>query len=300
MKFKTSILSILMFVLSLNAFGVELRWKSPIEFTPAAPKAGNLVKFKAMFKAGDEAADNIKVILKIDNQLVGTQVTPHLDSDQLEWATFNWSAKAGAHNVKMILDPDNTIAEVNETNNVKTTQITVGSSGGNLIIKGPVNIKKKMTLKKVPEGMTSICPGKPDVKAGPVTVKYLGMNYAILGFTVHHMTNGCVKQLKVSAVDSNNQLLAQETFKPQPGKTILLKGFTLKEFTITIKRSEINNKYVLCIDPPADGEAEMLAEYAEQYRHCSRVRILLDPYNFIDEANELNNQSEAVKIEWIQ
>ncbi len=116
---------ILIFVFTAFGFGFDLKWKSPVTFTPASPAGTDTVTFKCRVKSGAQASDNIKIGLLIDGSQVNSMVIPHLNQDQEMDVTLTWTAVEGTHTATMMIDPDDTIGVENQLNNDKSVQISV-------------------------------------------------------------------------------------------------------------------------------------------------------------------------------
>jgi hypothetical protein len=98
------------------------------------PWVGDTITINAsIFNGGDATASNVAVRF-VDVRLggsettIGTAVIPTIGIGALKTASVSWITTAGYHTIKVLADPDNTINEHNETNNILTRELIVGSS----------------------------------------------------------------------------------------------------------------------------------------------------------------------------
>ncbi len=131
MKKKTVFLVLICLTFSLFALSeTDLKWRSDVEISPATPSAGDTVTFRCRMKNARSESDNVNVIARIDGTQVYSHTYPHLGLDEYVWVEFTWTAVAGAHSVLFVLDPGNTIAEVNEANNERSLDFRVAAAAG--------------------------------------------------------------------------------------------------------------------------------------------------------------------------
>jgi len=69
---------------------------------------------------------NFTVEVRVDD-IVIHNISVRTRTTNVEFVRFNWTAVRGAHQIKIILDPANTVAEANENNNTATKLIEVAS-----------------------------------------------------------------------------------------------------------------------------------------------------------------------------
>jgi len=84
--------------------------------------------------AGKRDASQVGVDFYDNGVRVGSYVIPVLASGQTVTIGFNWTPKTvGAHTLQLIIDPENNIKEINETNNKFNRSCTVKKSGNVLV-----------------------------------------------------------------------------------------------------------------------------------------------------------------------
>jgi subtilase family serine protease len=101
---------------------------SPVAVSPATPTPSQSVTLSAtVSNSGNMAATNVAWQLKVDGTVVGSGTIPSLAPNGASPVTaVNVGPySAGDHTVELAVDPQNTIAEPNETNNTSSAQFTV-------------------------------------------------------------------------------------------------------------------------------------------------------------------------------
>ena len=104
-----------------------------ITFTPSIPSEGETVTISAtIHNLGDDNATNVLVNF-YDGQpgagtLIGSDTIPSLGEGTSAAASTTWTATAGAHDMFVVADPEDTIAESNENNNVASKLLVIGGS----------------------------------------------------------------------------------------------------------------------------------------------------------------------------
>lgn len=80
---------------------------------------------------GQAVSSATQLELKINNAVVGTAPVPALAvGEQRDLPAINWTIVVGTHPLRATVDPANTVAESNETNNVRDQTLTIGGGGG--------------------------------------------------------------------------------------------------------------------------------------------------------------------------
>ena len=110
------------------------------------PNAGEIVTISVSIKnVGDIEAVNVVVSLQIDGKEVKRTVVKRVLTDKDQLITFSWKATSGNHEVKVEIDPEDTIIETNDqnrniNNNVKKRDVSVGytASGVGEMLANPV------------------------------------------------------------------------------------------------------------------------------------------------------------------
>jgi len=80
--------------------------------------------------SGDALAENVKVQVFIDDKMIGQHTIAQIMVNGSVRAIFQWEGSSGTHNIKVSIDPDNSINESNEINNIAVTKVEIGSGNG--------------------------------------------------------------------------------------------------------------------------------------------------------------------------
>jgi hypothetical protein len=94
--------------------------------------------------SGDISAENVDVQLLIDGveKKVSTLRTVKNDTEDVKTVIFSWVAEAGEHEVKVVIDPDNTVIE-------RLDQFNRGGEGNNNEIKAKVDVEGSFVIKEL-------------------------------------------------------------------------------------------------------------------------------------------------------
>ncbi|MEW5759523.1 MAG: CARDB domain-containing protein [Candidatus Thermoplasmatota archaeon] len=107
----------------LGVFGPDIIVDS-IEFSNSAPRTDELVKINAVLKSGGIiGVDNFTLTFYIDDKLIEKKNISM--GKEVSTIFFEWLAKEGKHKIRIVADEENSIAEMNETNNEKTRVLIV-------------------------------------------------------------------------------------------------------------------------------------------------------------------------------
>lgn len=104
-------------ILSLPDLSVS---SNSITFSPSAPKEGDTVSISVTVKnLGEQNAQNVSVKVSESGTLIGTQSVPLISGNSQAAATFSYdtTGKKGAHEISVLVDPDNAIVERGKENN---------------------------------------------------------------------------------------------------------------------------------------------------------------------------------------
>ncbi|MCG2825437.1 MAG: PKD domain-containing protein [Thermoplasmatales archaeon] len=85
----------------------------------------NIILYAEIENSGGEPATNIKVAYYIDSVEIGDITIPSLGVKTSTTVSINWTGIGGEHTVKVIVDPDNGIPELNDNNNEMSKTISV-------------------------------------------------------------------------------------------------------------------------------------------------------------------------------
>jgi len=121
------LLFMLLFLLPSSFAAIDLQiTPSNITFSSLAPIEGETILINATFSnAGNQSADNVLVTFFDDSSLFenATVSVPAFSSVAV---SKTWKTEIGPHNLKVALDQDNNISEVNESNNQASKNISIG------------------------------------------------------------------------------------------------------------------------------------------------------------------------------
>jgi len=97
---------------------------------------GKIASFTATIgNLGELPAENVEITLFVDRKEVDTRNLPRIVVGDKKLVTFVWPVSEGEHEVKVVVDPNNDIAETDETNNVRATDedIDVDEPGSSVL-----------------------------------------------------------------------------------------------------------------------------------------------------------------------
>lgn len=107
---------------------------SDITWTPATPVAGNAVTFSAVVRNQGAAATpaGFAVRLTVNGATISTITTTALaaGASRTVTATSNWTAVNGSHSIVATADINSAVSEINETNNNRTENLSIGVQPG--------------------------------------------------------------------------------------------------------------------------------------------------------------------------
>lgn len=104
-----------------------------IAFTPEAPVEGESVTIKAtIHNVGNGSVSNVKASfyygVPATETLIGNDIVASIAAGGIGSVSVVWTAVIGTHDIYVVVDPDNVIAETNETNNEAFKTITVAEA----------------------------------------------------------------------------------------------------------------------------------------------------------------------------
>ncbi len=106
----------------LNMTGAE------ITLTPSNPTAGQVVTLQVTFgNGGSVTAENVLVVVVSDGLELARTFVDDIPPGGIGVATLRWTAQAGTQLLRVVVDPDNDMAEPNEGNNEATWTMRVAS-----------------------------------------------------------------------------------------------------------------------------------------------------------------------------
>jgi len=98
-------------------------YPSSIAFSNENPLEGeNVIISTIIHNTGGKA--NASILLKVDD-IPQANITHLFNAASTQLINFTWSGFEGTHSIEIIVDPENDVDEINETNNNITRQITV-------------------------------------------------------------------------------------------------------------------------------------------------------------------------------
>jgi len=102
-----------------------------VTFSNNKPKEGEKVTLTALVKNnGTEAVDTLEVAFYIDNNRIATKKEGPLAPDNSTQVSVTWTATKGSHQVKVVIDPNAKVGEINEDNNVLIIPMSVSAKPG--------------------------------------------------------------------------------------------------------------------------------------------------------------------------
>lgn len=137
--------------------------------------------------------NEILVSFYVDAQLFGNRTLPYMEGGSVEVVSLVWPASMGIHTITVIVDPDNTISEYDETNNSITTQVLVL---GPDLTPNDISVKNSVTRFYADAEATGYVSDVMDVRAGELVnistnVTNVGIPFTTDVFTVEfYETNG--------------------------------------------------------------------------------------------------------------
>ncbi|NIS19197.1 MAG: PKD domain-containing protein [Thermoplasmata archaeon] len=106
----------------LNMTGAE------IILTPSMPTAGQTVTLQVTFgNGGSVTAENVLVVVLSDDGELARTFVDDIPPGGIGVATLQWKAAAGTQLLRVVVDPENDLAEPNESNNEATWTMRVSS-----------------------------------------------------------------------------------------------------------------------------------------------------------------------------
>jgi len=93
-----------------------------ITWTPAGASTGDKVTFTATIKnQGNSRTQSSQMTCYVDGVAIATIDVPEIDAAGSVTRTFDWTAAAGKHKIRVTADANNRVTEVDETNNTRET-----------------------------------------------------------------------------------------------------------------------------------------------------------------------------------
>ena len=91
-----------------------------VGYTPLNPENGDIVFFTACISnRGLVNIENLDILFLYDNNKIDVKDISLLKVNESFNVSVNWKAISGNHTITMIVDPENRIPEVNESNNIR-------------------------------------------------------------------------------------------------------------------------------------------------------------------------------------
>jgi len=97
-----------------------------ITWSPENPSIGDTVTFTVTIKnQGSDKADSSHVAYYIDDTYLTSASVSLIDPGATDNQTFTWTAQAGSHDIKAVVDQDNSVTESQESNNERTVTLSI-------------------------------------------------------------------------------------------------------------------------------------------------------------------------------
>jgi hypothetical protein len=308
------------FLLTSLALATDLKWRSPIEISPAAPNSGDTVTFRCKLKSGGGPADSILVEGRIDGVKVWDHTYPHFDTDELTWVEFTWVATGGTHTVAFVIDPHVCSVDSNPANNTRSVSFDVTGGGGDPEDPGPTETGPlTSTLKLVTIVQARIHPGMfnpelicdrdgnqdktVDVAVPSIQIIKIPSPYQKdIVFDVKNNGEKCLRSLRYFVVDSFSHVIVTRVINPEAGKNWAIYGNKTRKIKTRIG-TDLINQYLRCskiVKLPSKrissiGSGSVIKSPRVP---CSKISVIVDPIKEVIESDEANNSSAEKTIYW--
>jgi uncharacterized membrane protein len=101
-----------------------------VSYSPKTPKAGKACTVTVtVMDRGDVNVDNVTVRFQDGSTIMGTERLERMQANTNKTVTFTWVPRAGQHTLKFTVDPDNSIIESDEKNNIMKDSVNIRGSG---------------------------------------------------------------------------------------------------------------------------------------------------------------------------
>jgi hypothetical protein len=206
-------------------------------FSPSSPNEGDKVTARFTILATNSDISSLPYIVTVDGRTIKNGIVTGLEAEGSELVSVNFVASAGCEEVKVILDPSQSVQESDTSNNQISNTICVESSGGGKlpiyiallalgIVGGAVAYRYSNYSKSLFPGKSKILSSKPASSVVTETVVNfpLILNCTQCGSRVrvaHPGSFRCPSCKAVSSVDSNGKIEASEpeSVKEAPDKS---------------------------------------------------------------------------------
>lgn len=99
-----------------------------VHLSPPDPAEDDTVEFGIeIYNIGRADAYGVNVQLIIDGEIMREEILEKVEEGNSTIVDFNWTATPGEHTFQVVVDPVNTIGELNETNNLLTFELDIPS-----------------------------------------------------------------------------------------------------------------------------------------------------------------------------
>jgi hypothetical protein len=198
-------------------------------FSPSSPNEGDKVTARFTILATNSDISSLPYIVTVDGRTIKNGIVTGLEAEGSELVSVNFVASTGCEEVKVVLDPSQSIQESDTSNNQISNTICVESSGGDnlpiyiailavVIVAGAVAYRYSNSSKSLFATKSSVRkPVSPVVTETPVNFPLI-LNCTQCGSRVrvaHPGSFRCPSCKAVSSVDSNGKIEASE---PEPVK----------------------------------------------------------------------------------
>ncbi len=296
---KLSLVVALLLILTASSYAIDIKW-NPLNVNPAEAIVGQQVVIKAPLTVLNGSVNNLKVIGKVDGQIVYNHTFATLQGPTSQIITVNWTAahsKVMPHiigqpsNVKIefIVDPQNTSGDSNTSDNRVEKIIKVRDGFQQPGPMTNVKIKKPgLVILKDP----CIAARNDTTDLVPIEFKFNRTGFHKFYYSMKYKNTGprCVKSVKwrVTYMDQGVQkVLAQGEHKPVGGKLFALKAGDVKLFGRSFDRVDLPQT-AFERNPISE---EMTMEYSIDFT------FTVDFDNGVNETNEGNN-SIVKHLKW--
>jgi len=203
-------------------------------FSPSSPNEGDKVTARFTILATNSDISSLPYIVTVDGRTIKNGIVTGLEAEGSELVSVNFVASTGCEEVKVVLDPSQSIQESDTSNNQISNTICAESSGGDnlpiyiailavVIVAGAVAYRYSNSSKSLFASKSSVRkPVSPVVTETPVNFPLI-LNCTQCGSRVRVARPGsfrCPSCKSVSSVDSNGKIEAVEAGDEDDSKRV--------------------------------------------------------------------------------
>jgi subtilase family serine protease len=271
-----------------------------IAWSPEAPSLSDNVSFSAnITNQGSGVSGNSSIHFYVDGVYLDTELTSKLEAGASENITFNWIAKKGIHEIKVIIGVGGFITESDETNNEKT--VVFSPHLADLIVESitwsptdPVigdDVTFKMIIRN--QGSGGSADSRVDLLVDEVFTEYKGLGEMTANTTAEvnfvwrvragqHRIRGIVDPREVVLENNDLNNVTTVTFVPNPPDLIV------EQITWSPSNPSIGDTVTFTVAVKNQGQAN--ADHSDIVYYIDNFEISTDRVNPIS-INATDNQT---------